>query len=88
MDLFHKRCVIVLIAMLTQNLVITLAGNVTSEQETLSKVLTSFLKVPWINLNSSWADTELSACRNDLEIVFKSAEIGEMWALQSKFENF
>lgn len=78
----------VLIAILTQNFVIILADNVTYERKTPTEVLTSFLKVPWINLDSSWADAEASTCRNDIATVFESADVGEMWALQSKLKTF
>lgn len=86
MNLSYKRCVTVLLVVLTHNFATTFAGNITWERKTLAKVLTSFLKVPWINVNSSWTSAEASTCRDDIETVFKSADVGEMWALQSKLE--
>lgn len=84
MGWFNKNYIIISLLVLTQNFATNFANDVISKHETLSKVLTSFLKVPWIDLNSSWTDGVASTCKNDIVTLFESADAGEMWALQSK----
>ncbi|XP_048512297.1 nose resistant to fluoxetine protein 6-like [Athalia rosae] len=52
------------------------------EQHDVGKLLTNYLKTPWINLNSSWADEVNTDCKNDIATLYESADAGKLWAIQ------